>query len=111
MAIDTYPDLPLACVILDAGYDAQELLRDIYTELNLLPIIIRKPSMKWGSMMSKTGTPLCRFGWMTIGEKGQLCQAQESIDGLKNFATTSNVTMSHQGEPISHGSKQHLYGP
>lgn len=65
MAVDSYPSLPLACVILDAGYDAEELHRDIYTELNLLPIIIRKPSMKWGSMMSKTGTPLCPFAYPT----------------------------------------------
>jgi len=48
-------------VILDAGYDAEELHRDIFTELELLPIIIRKPSMKWGSKLSNTGTPLALF--------------------------------------------------
>ena len=46
MALDSYPSLPFACVILDAGYDAEELHRDIYTELNLLLIIIRKPSVQ-----------------------------------------------------------------
>ncbi|HEA66199.1 MAG TPA: transposase [Desulfobacterales bacterium] len=65
MALDSYPSLPFACVILDAGYDAEDLHRDINTELNLLPIIIRKPSIKWGSMMSKTGTPLCPFAYPT----------------------------------------------
>lgn len=65
MAITRYPKIPLACVILDAGYDVEELHRDIFTELNLLPIIIRKPSMKWGPKLSDTGTPLCLFGYPT----------------------------------------------
>ena len=60
-----YPSLPFVCVILDAGYDAEELHRDIYTELEILPIIIRKPSMKWGPKLGKTGTPLCPFGYPT----------------------------------------------
>ena len=60
-----YPKLPFACVILDAGYDAEEFHRDIYTEFSILPIIIRKPSMKWGANIGKTGTPLCPFGYPT----------------------------------------------
>jgi len=65
IVVDSYPGLPFACVILDSGYDAEELHCDIYTELNLLPIIIRKPSMKWGPMMSKAGAPVCFFGYPT----------------------------------------------
>jgi hypothetical protein len=65
MALARYRKLPFVCVILDAGYDAQELHRDIYTELELLPIIIRKPSMKWGPTLGDTGTPLCLFGYPT----------------------------------------------
>jgi len=64
-ALEGYPKLPFACVILDAGYDAEEFHRDIYTEFNILPIIIRKPSMKWGPNLSNTGTPLCPFGYST----------------------------------------------
>ena len=60
-----YPKLPFVAVILDAGYDAEDFHRDIYTQLNLLPIIIRKPSMKWGSKFSDTGTPLCPLGYAT----------------------------------------------
>tara|TARA_B100001971_G_scaffold192688_1_gene197181 strand:+ start:417 stop:668 length:252 start_codon:yes stop_codon:yes gene_type:complete len=30
---------------------------------------------------------------VAIGEKDKLCQAQESTDGLKNFAPVSNVTI------------------
>jgi hypothetical protein len=65
MAFTRYPMLPFVCVILDAGYDSEELHRDIYTDLNLVPIIIRKPSMKWGRKLSNTGTPLCLFGYPT----------------------------------------------
>jgi len=60
-----YLSLPFVCVILDAGYDAEEIHRDIYTELRILPIIIRKPSMKWGPKLGKTGAPLCIFGYPT----------------------------------------------
>ena len=64
-AITRYPKLPFVCVILDAGYDAEELHREIYTEMELLPVIIRKPSMKWGAKLSHRGTPLCLFGYPT----------------------------------------------
>jgi len=60
-----YPDLPFVCVILDAGYDAEDLYRDIYIDPKILPIIIRKPSMKWGPKLGETGTPLCPFGYPT----------------------------------------------
>jgi hypothetical protein len=65
MALARYPMLPFVCVILDAGYDSEELYRDIYADLGLLPIIIRKPSMKWGAKLGNTGTPLCLFGYPT----------------------------------------------
>jgi len=64
-AFDRYPQLPFACVILDAGYDSEEFHRDIYTEFNILPIIIRKPSIKWAPNLGNTGTPLCPFGYPT----------------------------------------------
>lgn len=64
-AITRYPKLPFVCVLLDAGYDAEQLHREIYAELQLLPIIIRKPSMKWGAKLSNSGTPLCPFGYPT----------------------------------------------
>ena len=64
-ALERYPDLPFAAVILDAGYDAEDLQREIYTKASLFPIIIRKPSMKWGANLSHSGTPLCPFGYPT----------------------------------------------
>jgi len=64
-AFERYSKLPFACVILDAGYDSEEFHRDIYTEFNILPVIIRKPSIKWGPNLGNTGTPLCPFGYPT----------------------------------------------
>ena len=60
-----HPGLPFVCVILDAGYDAEDLHRDIYTDFKILPIIIPKPSMKWGPKLGETGTPSCLFGYPT----------------------------------------------
>lgn len=60
-----YPELSFGCVILDSGYDSEDLHRDIYMELHLLPIIIRKPSMKYGKGISLQGTPRCPFGYPT----------------------------------------------
>lgn len=64
-AIDRYPNLPFGCIILDSGYDSEDLHRDIYTKLHLLPVIIRKPSIKYGVGFSPDGTPLCPFGYPT----------------------------------------------
>jgi hypothetical protein len=64
-ALGRYPTLPFVAVILDAGYDAEEYHRDIYTQLELLPLIIRKPSMKWGRGLSDQGTPLCLYSYPT----------------------------------------------
>lgn len=64
-AFGRYPELPFGCVILDSIYDSEDLHRDIYTVLNLLPIIIRKPSMKYDRGFSPEGTPLCPFGYPT----------------------------------------------
>lgn len=64
-ALKRYPELPFGCIILDAIYDSEDLHKDIYTELNLLPVIIRKPSMKYGAGFSSNGTPLCPFRYPT----------------------------------------------
>ena len=64
-ALSRYREFPFGCVILDAGYDSEELHRDIYTQLHLLPVIIRMPSMKYGRRFSAQGTPLCPFGYPT----------------------------------------------
>jgi hypothetical protein len=60
-----YPQLPFGSVILDCGYDSEELHRDIYAKFHLIPVIIRKPSMQYDPGFSADGTPLCLFGYPT----------------------------------------------
>lgn len=60
-----YPGLPFGAVILDAGYDSDPLQRHIYEECRMLPVVVRKTSMKWGAGMSNLGAPLCHNGYAT----------------------------------------------
>ncbi|UCF83019.1 MAG: hypothetical protein JSV50_17825 [Desulfobacteraceae bacterium] len=64
-ATTRYPNLPFVCLILGAGYDAEELHCDIFAKLDLLPIIIRKPFMKWEPNLSDAGTLPFPFGCPT----------------------------------------------
>jgi len=56
-----YKEINFGCIILDAGYNSEDLHRDIYKELHLLPIIIRMPSMKYDPGLSAEGTPFYPF--------------------------------------------------
>lgn len=64
-ALARYPELPFESIILDSIYDSEDLHRDIYGKLHLLPVIIRKPSIKYGVGFSAQGTPLCPHGYPT----------------------------------------------
>lgn len=59
---DRYPDLLFAYIILDRGYDTDEIHRGIYENYHLIPIIIRK-KMVYSKKFTKTGSPLCPFGY------------------------------------------------
>jgi hypothetical protein len=56
-----YPDLPFAYIILDRGYDAEEIHQDIYEHFGIIPIIIRK-KMVYPEGYTKDGFPLCPWG-------------------------------------------------
>jgi len=53
-----YPDLPFSYIILDKGYDAEEIHHDIYEHFDIIPIIIRK-KMVYPKEFTKEGFPLC----------------------------------------------------
>jgi hypothetical protein len=57
-----YPELPFAYIILDRGYDADEIYQTLYEIYNILPIIIRK-KMVYPKGFTKAGYPLCPFGY------------------------------------------------
>lgn len=63
-----YPMLSFAYIILDRGYDAEDLHHDIYESFNIIPIIIRK-KMVYPVGFSTDGYPLCewRYPMRTTG--------------------------------------------
>ena len=56
-----YPELPFAYIILDRGYDAEEIHQEIYEHFGIIPIIIRK-KMAYPEGFTKNGFPLCPWG-------------------------------------------------
>ena len=57
-----YPTLTFAYIILDRGYDSEEIHRDIYENFGIVPVIIRKKMVYPGGFTS-TGLPLCPFNY------------------------------------------------
>jgi hypothetical protein len=63
-----YPEFTFAYIILDRGYDTEDIHRDIYEQYQLIPIIIRK-KMVYPKKFTKSGFPLCPFGYV-LKKKG-----------------------------------------
>ena len=57
-----FPSLHIAYVVLDPGYDAEEIHQGIYEDYNIIPVIIRK-KMVYPKRFNSQGIPLCDFGY------------------------------------------------
>jgi hypothetical protein len=70
---ERFPELKIAYIVLDRGYDAEEIHRILYEEYDIIPVIIRKktaypkgytpegiPLCIWGLPMSRTGIDYVR---------------------------------------------------
>lgn len=57
-----YPSLDVSYIILDRGYDAEEIHHDIYEFFDIIPVIIRK-KMVYPKGFTSDGYPLCPFGF------------------------------------------------
>ncbi|ODS32738.1 MAG: hypothetical protein SCARUB_02121 [Candidatus Scalindua rubra] len=57
-----FSSLSIAYIVLDAGYDAEEIHKSIYEDYNIIPIIIRK-EMVYPKGFNTEGIPLCDFGY------------------------------------------------
>jgi len=57
-----YPNFEFSYIILDAGYDTEEIHHDIYEFFDIIPIIIRK-KMVYPKGLTKDGYPLCPGGF------------------------------------------------
>jgi hypothetical protein len=60
--IARYPYLRVAYIILDRGYDTEEIHHDIYEFFDITPVIIRK-KMVYPKGFTSEGYPLCPFGF------------------------------------------------
>jgi hypothetical protein len=60
--IARYPYLRVSYIILDRGYDAEEIHHDIYEFFDIIPVIIRK-KMVYPKGFTSEGYPLCPFGF------------------------------------------------
>jgi len=59
--IARYPFLQFSYIILDKGYDTEEIHHDIYEFFDIIPIIVRK-KMVYPKRLTDEGYPLCLFG-------------------------------------------------
>lgn len=66
--LDRYPYLSFSYIILDRGYDAEEIHQNIYEDFKIIPIIIRK-KMVYPKGFTAEGYPLCPWGF-TMKPKG-----------------------------------------
>jgi hypothetical protein len=57
-----YPSLRVSYIILDKGYDAEEIHHDIYEFFDIIPVIIRK-KMVYPKGFTCDGYPFCPFGF------------------------------------------------
>ena len=60
--VSRYPSLKFSYLILDRGYDTEEIHHDIYEFFEIIPIIIRK-KMVYPKGFTKDGYPLCPWGF------------------------------------------------
>jgi len=63
-----YPTLRFAYIILDRGYDSEEIHRDIYENFGIIPVIIRK-KMVYPKGFTSAGLPLCPYNY-SMKKKG-----------------------------------------
>lgn len=59
---DLYPDLEIAYLLLDKGYDAEALYRAVYEDYGMIPVTARKDNIAYPKGFSKSGRPLCPYG-------------------------------------------------
>ena len=60
--VSQYPDFEFSYIILDRGYDTEEIHHDIYELFDIIPVIIRQ-KMVYPKGFSNDGYPLCPGGF------------------------------------------------
>lgn len=57
-----YPDLEVAYLLLDKGYDVEALYRAVYQDYGIIPVAPRKTNIAYPDGFSARGRPLCAYG-------------------------------------------------
>ena len=57
-----YPELQFSYLILDRGYDAEQIHQNVYEYAGIIPVIIRK-KMVYPKSFTEDGYPLCPWGF------------------------------------------------
>ena len=57
-----FPSLNIAYIVLDSGYDSEEIHKGIYEGYTIIPIIVRG-KMVYPKGFNSEGTPICEFGY------------------------------------------------
>lgn len=59
---ELYPDLEVAYLLLDKGYDTEALYRAVYEDYGMIPVTARKENVAYPDGYSKAGRPICPHG-------------------------------------------------
>jgi hypothetical protein len=57
-----YPDMAVAYLLLDKGYDAEALYRSVYEDRGMIPVTSRRDNIAYPRGYSRAGRPLCPYG-------------------------------------------------
>jgi len=99
-----YPELPFAYIILDRGYDTEEIHQDIYEQFGIVPVIIRK-KMAYPAGFTQEGYPVCPWG-VPLKPKGiEYERRRTKYACFHACAASRQMTL-----PCSYGKEQHRFG-
>lgn len=59
---ELYPELEVAYLLLDKGYDAEFLYRAVYEDFGMIPVTARKQNVAYPKGFTPQGRPLCAYG-------------------------------------------------
>ena len=59
---ELYPDMEVAYLLLDKGYDAEALYRAVYEDYGIIAVTARKENITYPTGYTKRGRPMCRYG-------------------------------------------------
>lgn len=117
-----FPELEVAYVILDAGYDSEEIHRRLYEEFHVIAVILPKEAPKYDSSFTPEGVPCCPSGF-TLQKRGidyqrdrtkYCCMKVCQNNSVPNSQTTLSLPLDYEAcldlkRPGENGRVQYTY--